>query len=79
MEHPLISNIDHLSIEELQKMISELTQKLGIAHRMGNSHLTAQIRMALETYQNKHREKLQAIYDAANSKGTDFSNKIDIS
>ena len=57
MEHPLIPDIDHLTIDQLQARISELNKKLGIAHRTGNGHLTAQIRMALETFNNKYREK----------------------
>jgi hypothetical protein len=56
MEHPLIPDIDHLTIDQLQARISELNKKLGIAHRTGNAHLTSQIRMALETFNNKYRD-----------------------
>jgi ElaB/YqjD/DUF883 family membrane-anchored ribosome-binding protein len=79
MEHPLISNIDHLTLDELQSRVNELTKKISIAHRMGNAHLRAQIGMALETYQNKLREKQQALWDQQKKSGTDFSDKIDIS
>ena len=43
MEHPLIPNIDDLSMEQLQDKITELTKKVGIAHRMGNAHLRYQV------------------------------------
>lgn len=80
MEHPLINNIDSLTSEELQTKISELTKKLSWASRSGNANLVGQIRMALETFQNKYREKQQAIYDAAAAKGgPDYSDRIDIS
>ena len=79
MEHPLIPNIDNLTLEELQSKVSELTKKLGMAHRMGNAQLRGQVQMALETYQNKYREKQQAQWDAAKKNGPDFSDKIDIS
>lgn len=79
MEHPLIPNIDHLSADELQIKITDLTRKLNISHRMGNAHLRQQIEMALETYRNKFREKHQAAYDAASRQGPDFSDRIDIS
>jgi hypothetical protein len=79
MEHPLISNIDDLSLEELQEKITDLTRKVGIAHRMGNAQLRYQVEMALETYSNKFREKQQAAYDAASKQGPDFSDRIDIS
>lgn len=77
MEHPLIPNLDDLSIDQLQEKISELTRKVGIAHRMGNAHLRYQVQMALETYQTKYREKLMK-QDSEDS-GVDFGSKIDIS
>jgi hypothetical protein len=79
MEHPLINNIDNLTIDELQSRISDLTKKLNWASRSGNAGLRAQIQMALETFTVKYKEKQMAIYNAANKNGTDFSDKIDIS
>lgn len=79
MEHPLISNIDNLSIDELQSKISELTKKLTFAHRSGNAHLANQIRMALETFNNKYREKVAETYSKKGKDDPDFSDKIDIS
>lgn len=77
MEHPLIPNLDDLSIDQLQEKIGELTRKVGIAHRMGNAQLRYQVQMALETYQNKYREKIMQ-QDSKDS-GIDFGGKIDIS
>jgi hypothetical protein len=57
MEHPLIDNLDSLTVDQLQEKISELTKKLGIAMRSGNGHMCNQLRMALESYQNKYQEK----------------------
>lgn len=79
MEHPLIGNIDNLTIDQLQEKISELTKKLTIAHRSGNGHLTNQIRMALETFNNKYREKISDAYSKKGKDDPDFSDKIDIS
>jgi len=79
MEHPLISNIDHLTVDELQIKVTELTKKIGMAHRMGNAHLRVQIEMALETYQNKLRQRQQEMWDKQRGLGPDFSEKIDIS
>jgi hypothetical protein len=73
MEHPLIANLDNLSAEELLDKLNELRKKLVIAYNTGNGHLCNQIRMAIETYQNKYQEKL---------KGTgpgEFDEVIDIS
>ena len=60
MEHPLIPNLDDLSMDQLQEKIAELTRKVGIAHRMGNAQLRYQVQMALDTYQTKYRERLMA-------------------
>ena len=72
MEHPLIGNVDDLTTEQLQEKISELTKKLGIALRTGNGHLCNQLRMALETYNNKYQDRLRG-------PGTPFNDVIDIS
>lgn len=73
MEHPLISNLDSLSVEELTEKISELNKKLGIAYRTGNGHLCNQIRMAIESYQSKYQEKTRK------DSGSGFDEVIDIS
>jgi len=57
--------------------VSELHKKLSIAARMGNSSLCDQIRMAIETYSNKLREKQDAQYK--NATQPNFDDKINIS
>jgi hypothetical protein len=79
MEHPLIPNLDELKIDELGAKISELNNKLRIAQSMGNGHLCNQIRMAIESYQAKHSQRLQEIYQAANKDlGKNLNDKINI-
>jgi hypothetical protein len=73
MEHPLISNLDALTADQLQEKISELNKKLGIAYRTGNSHLCEQIRMAIESYQTKYQDKIRGGGE------TPFDDVIDIS
>ena len=74
MDHPLISNLDSLTTDELSSKVTELNKKLAIAYRMGNHHLCNQIRMAIETYQNKYQEKIRN-----DQKGTGYEGMIDIS
>ena len=57
MEHPLIGNLDELTVDELSTRVNELSNKLSMATRSGNGHLCNQIRMALESYQTKYQEK----------------------
>lgn len=78
MEHPLINVDNDLTIDQLQTKISELNKKLNIAMRGGNAALVGQIRMALETFNNKYQEKLQEQYSKGNN-GPDYSDKINIS
>lgn len=79
MEHPLITDIDHLTVDELQGKISELQKKLSFAQRTGNGHLVAQIRMAIETFSNRYQAKLQAMQDEQRKNSPDHSDKINIS
>ena len=77
MEHPLIGNLDDLSIDDLSAKVSDLNNKLSIAVRTGNRHLCNQIRMALNSYQNKYQEKLQDSY-RKQSTDINFDDKIQI-
>lgn len=77
MEHPLLGNLDHLTEDELSNKINELSSKLTIAMQAGNGHLCNQIRMAMESYQNKYREKLQDSYKKQMD-GRNFDDKINI-
>jgi hypothetical protein len=73
MEHPLISNLDSLTTQQLSDKIAELNKKLGIAYRTGNAYLCEQLRMAIESYQSKYQERLKG------GPGTPFDEVIDIS
>ena len=72
MEHPLIGDINNLTLEELSSRVSDLHKKLSIAARSGNGHLCNQLRMAIESYNNKYQEKLRA------GQTKDFDDKIKI-
>lgn len=76
MEHPLIGDINDLTIDELNARVNELSNKLNIATTMGNGHLCNQIRMALETYRNKYQEKLRESYKKQET--VNFDDKINI-
>jgi hypothetical protein len=78
MEHPLINDISDLTLDQLQNKISDLNKKLNIAMRGGNAALIGQIRMVLETFNNKYQDKLQEQQNKGNN-GPDFSDKINIS
>ncbi len=76
MEHPLIGNLDELTIEQLSEKINDLHRKLSVAHRSSNGYLCDQIRMAIESYTNKLRQRQDEQYQAAQQS---FDDKIKIS
>jgi hypothetical protein len=79
MEHPFINSLEDLTIEQLGSKISDLHKKLSIAHRMGNGYLCDQIRMALNSYNNKYQQKMQALSAPKAGETDSFNSKIDIS
>jgi hypothetical protein len=79
MEHPLIGDINNLTIDELSTKVSELSNKLNIATGTGNAHLCDQIRMALETFRNKYQDKLRESYKKQEEAShINFDDKINI-
>jgi len=73
MEHPLISNLDSLTEQELLDKVNELHKKLGIAMRTGNGYLCDQLRMAINSYQTKYQDRIRKNPD------NNFDEIIDIS
>lgn len=78
MEHPLITDVNHLTPDELQSKISDLQKKLSWAQRT-NQHVAAQISMALETYTTRYQQILQKTWASSQSPDGDHSDKINIS
>lgn len=69
MEHPFITNLSDQSLEDLQTKISELSGKLTFAYRTGNSALISQINMALESYRNAYKKKMDDMINKQNISG----------
>lgn len=78
MEHPLVNELDHLSVEELQAKISNLLNKYNWAVR-NNAQLANQILMVIDSYQTKYQEKQQELLKKSENNGKDFSDRINIS
>ena len=79
MEHPFITNLEDMTLEQLGSKVSELHKKLNIAHRMGNGYLCDQIRMAIESYNGKYQQKMRALSVPKSDDTNSFNDKIDIS
>ncbi len=77
MEHPLIGDLDQLTVDELSSRVNDLNRKLAIATRSGNAYLCNQLRMAIETFQNKYQQRVQETY-RQQIKDANFDDKIKI-
>jgi len=74
MEHPFITDLSHLTIEQLQEKLTDIQGKLTFAYRTRNSALINQMTMVLESYKNAHTKKMDELIDKSKTK-----TKIDIS
>lgn len=63
MEHPFIHNLHDKSLEDLQTGISDLTNKLNFAYRMGNGPMISQINMAIESHRSAYDKKMNELID----------------
>ena len=68
MEHPFIQSLEKKTIEELQTTISDLTGKLTFAYRTNNIALIQQLQMAIESYRNEYKRKMDVMLDKQNIK-----------
>ena len=73
MQHPFINNLSEKSLEQLQKTISDLMQKLNFAYRTGNGPLIHQIQMAIESYRTEYGKKMDELMKKQN-----INNKVKI-
>ena len=63
MEHPFIKGLETKTLEELQTVISGLTTKINFAYRTHNGPLLYQLQMAMESYKNQHRKKMDELFE----------------
>lgn len=66
MEHPFITDLSGKTLEELQKTISDLTNKLNFAYRTGNGPLINQIQMAIDSYRHEYSKKMDELMKKQN-------------
>ena len=66
MQHPFITDLSGKTLEELQKTISDLTNKLNFAYRTGNGPLINQIQMAINSYRHEYSKKMDDLMKKQN-------------
>jgi hypothetical protein len=66
MEHPFISDLSNLSIDDLQEKISELNKRLAFIARMNNTSMYGQMLMVLDSYNAEYNKRMNEMYKKYN-------------
>jgi hypothetical protein len=66
MEHPFVTDLSKLSVDDLQEKISSLTNKLTFSGRMNNHAMSHQLMMVLNSYQNEYNKRMDEMYKKQN-------------
>lgn len=67
MFHPLQGSLRDLSLDEIIKKSSELSQRLNQAYRFGNQQMANQVRMILAGYQEEYQRRMTELSEKAAS------------
>ena len=76
MEHPLLEELSHLPLEEVQSKISDLNKKLAFAYQTNNQPIVNQLNLIMGSYQEVYRKKMDELMPKGDS--DKYSDKIDI-
>ena len=79
MQHPLVENIDNLSLEEVMSKLNSLREKQRFVSRTGNADLMRQLLMVIESYEGRYQKLMAESMDQARGNLGDITKKIDIS
>ena len=75
--HPLMSNLNDKTLDELLKSINETYKKISFAGKMGNSAMVNQLRLVADTYQEEINKRYRAEANAAKENPI-FKDSLDI-
>lgn len=76
--HPLTPDLSKISLEELQKKQSDLTNRLSTAYRWGNPAMVHQLQMLLQDYNAEVSMRGQKALAEMQKNSKQFKNIIDI-
>jgi hypothetical protein len=66
MEHPFISDLSKLSIDDLQEKIAELNKRLAFVARMNNTSMYSQLLMVVDSYNAEYNKRMNEMYKKYN-------------
>jgi hypothetical protein len=66
MEHPFISDLSKLSMDDLQEKISELNKRLNFVAKMNNTAMYGQLLMVIDSYNTEYNKRMNEMYKKYN-------------
>jgi uncharacterized protein YeaO (DUF488 family) len=78
MGHPLTPDLSKLTTEELTNKYNELSKRIGVAYRMGQSDAVFQLQLFMEDYQAEMNERNRKAMEELETKTKQFKHIIDI-
>lgn len=78
MSHPLIGNLDAMSLEELNTKFNDLSKKMSMAYRMGKDDVIMQMQIIMQDYQYEIARRNEKALAEVMDKTAEFKNIIDI-
>lgn len=70
MEHPFISDLSKLSMDDLQEKITELNKRLTFVARMNNTSMYGQLLMVIDSYNSEYNKRMNEVYKKYNLNNT---------
>jgi len=79
MYHPLLDNLDDLTVDQLGEKLNDVNSKITYAHRIGNHQMLQQLQTIQQSIQHKYNEKTKKQLESLNKKSSISNNdSIDI-
>ena len=70
MEHPFISDLSKLSMDDLQEKITELNKRFAFVARMNNTSMYGQLLMVIDSYNSEYNKRMNEMYKKYNLNNT---------
>lgn len=76
--HPFISDLSGLTLDELNKKLSDITKRMQFAYSIGQSDMINQLQLINASYQNEFMIRQNKMMEEMAEKSKQFKDIIDI-
>jgi small-conductance mechanosensitive channel len=74
MYHPLLDNLEELSMDQLAEKLNDVNSKISYAYRIGNYQMLQQLQLIQQAIQDKYNEKTKKQLESLNKKTSNSNN-----